>query len=118
VTWLREQIAEGAEGITLSPDNDITAMDAIIGVVSVQEGHLPMLEYKIDEVVWSVADLSVPLIVVRIECRGEFISAWPVDGWDRITRARHEGIGTLPAYLVSAELSNKALVAGCAATLL
>jgi hypothetical protein len=81
---------------------DVSAAKALVASREPNASFAPPAEFpcwaKVDEqrAMSDAIDLSVPIILVRIES-----STLPIDGWHRIYKATQTKAGPLPAHLIS-----------------
>ncbi|MGW5741560.1 hypothetical protein [Amycolatopsis sp. NPDC003861] len=81
----------------------ITGLDQFLPIRPAQEGHMKLIEVKVDvEYAMTETDLAKPIIIAPLSgSSGESLGLMPIDGWHRIYRALVEGRETLPAYLLN-----------------
>jgi hypothetical protein len=84
---------------------DITTLDSYLELTPATPGMVRLITMEVDkEYALTRTNLEKPILVVRLTSDdGEDYGSLVIDGWHRVYRARVEGRGELPAYVLSAE---------------
>lgn len=84
---------------------DITSLDSYLELTPPTQGMVRLVVMEVDkEYALTRTNLEKPILVVRLMSNdGEDYGGLVIDGWHRVYRARVEGRGELPAYVLGAE---------------
>jgi hypothetical protein len=86
-------------------DMIISDLDGMIGLPEPEPGYGRMVMLPIDTDRAASADLSIPLLGITVrdeQASSDFVI--DLAGWERVYRARTEGLSALPAYLLSEDV--------------
>lgn len=85
----------------------ITGLDEMIGLPEPGPGYGRMVLLPIDPERAASADLTIPLLSITLRDE-QHSSDFIIDlaGWERVYRARTEGLSALPGYLLSADVED------------
>jgi hypothetical protein len=83
---------------------DITGLDGFLDLAPPTPNTIRLFLVDVNKTyALDHADLTIPILLVRIISKGEDLGCMVIDGWHRVYRARTEGRTGLPAYLLTAE---------------